>query len=102
MRRAAEHLRAHLADPRKELAEDDPELSSLVAQLVVEAGRESARPEMLEVQRLQLELARMDRQIQRARAREGGEVSELAQRRSEVKRDFERAYARVLDGTAER
>jgi DNA primase len=99
MRRAAEHLRAHLADPRKDLADDDPELSSLVAQLVVEAGRESARPEMLEVQRLQLELARMDRQIHRTRAQHGGEVSELARRRSEVKRDFERAYARVLEET---
>ena len=99
MRRAAEHLRAHLADPRKELSEDDPELSSLVAQLVVEAGRESARPEMLEVQRLQLELASMDRQIQRTRAQHGGEVSELARRRTEVKRDFERAYARVLEET---
>ena len=56
---------------------------------------------MLEVQRLQLELARMDRQIQHTRARQGGEVSELARRRTEVRRDFERAYARVLEETAE-
>ena len=100
MRRAAEHLRGRLADPQAELPGDDPELSSLVAQLVVEAGRESARADMLEVQRLQLELARMDRQIQRTRAQQGGEVSELARRRSDVKRDFERAYARVLAETA--
>jgi DNA primase len=102
LRRAAAHLRAHLTEPRQELPEDDPELAALVAQLVVEAGRESARAEMLEVQRLQLELARMDRQIQRTRAGQGGEVSELARRRTEVKRDFERAYARVLEETAER
>src|SRR5438128_323224 len=100
MRRAAEQLRGHLADPRAELSGDDPELASLVAQLVVEAGRESAPADLLEVQRLQLELARMDRQIQRTRAQHGGEVSELARRRSEVKRDFERAYARVLEETA--
>jgi DNA primase len=99
MRRAAEHLRAHLADPRRDLPADDPELSSLVAQLVVEAGRETARADMLEVQRLQLELARMDRQIQQSRAQRGGEVNELARRRTEVKREFERAYARVLEDT---
>jgi DNA primase len=98
-RRAAEHLRDHLADPQSGLPPGDPGLASLVAQLVVEAGRESARPEMLEVQRLQLELARMDREIQHTRARQGGEVSELARRRTEVRRDFERAYARVLEET---
>jgi hypothetical protein len=43
----------------------------------------------------------MDRQIQRTRASQGGEVSELARRRTEVKRDFERAYARVLEDTGE-
>jgi DNA primase len=100
-RRAAEHLREHLAEPQSGLPPHDPALASLVAQLVVEAGRESARPEMLEVQRLQLELARVDRQIQRTRARQDGEVSELARRRTEVRRDFERAYARVLDERGE-
>ena len=99
-RRAAEHLREHLAEPQSGLPPGDPELASLVAQLVVEAGRESARSVMLEVQRLQLELARMDREIQHTRARQGGEVSELARRRTEVRRDFERAYARVLAETA--
>jgi DNA primase len=102
MRRAAQHLRNHLSDPHRDLPEDDPELASLVAQLVVEAGRESARVHMLEVQRLQLELARMDRQIQSTRGGEGGEVSELARRRTEVKRDFERALAGALEETGER
>jgi hypothetical protein len=102
MRRAAQHLRSHLSEPRAGLPEADAALASLVAQLVVEAGRESAREDMLEVQRLQLELARMDRQIQRTRTRQQGEVSELARQRSEVKREFERAYARVLEETAQR
>ena len=102
MRRAAQHLRSHLSEPRAGLPEGDAGLASLVAQLVVEAGRESAREDMLEVQRLQLELARMDREIQRTRARQQGEVSELARQRSEVKREFERAYARVLEETAQR
>jgi DNA primase len=102
VRRAAEHLRAHPADPQSGLADDDPELSALIAQLVVEAGAEAGGAGMLEVQRLQLELARMERQIRRTRGERPGEVSELARRRSEVKRDFERAYARVLEETGER
>jgi hypothetical protein len=102
IRRAAQHLRSHLSDPHGDLPEDDPELASLVAQLVVEAGRESARVHMLEVQRLQLELARMDRQIESTRRAESGQVSELARRRSDVKLQFERAYARVLEETGDR
>jgi DNA primase len=102
VRRAAQHLRAHLTDPQSGLGGDDPELSALIAQLVVQAGGEARGAEMLEVQRLQLELARMERQIRRTRAGRPGEVSELARRRSEVKRDFERAYARVLEETGER
>jgi DNA primase len=97
VRRAAEHLREHLANPGAGLPENDPQLAALIAELDVEAGRESARPEMLEVQRLQLELARMDRHIQRARGQERGQVQELAQRRAEVKREFDLAYGRVLE-----
>jgi hypothetical protein len=82
--------------------EEDPELKGLLAELVVEAGREQSDPAMLEVQRLQLELARVDRQIQRARGQEKGDVSELARQRAEVKRDFDRAYGRVLEETGDR
>jgi hypothetical protein len=57
---------------------------------------------MLEVQRLQLELARVDRQIQQARGRESGDVSELAQRRADIKREFDLAYGGVLEQTGER
>src|SRR5436190_6656111 len=99
LRRAAEHLRRHLTDPQRDLPEGDAELAALMAELVVEAGRESVRPEMLEVQRLQLELARMDRAIHRTRSGEDGEVFDLARRRAEVKLDFDRAYARVLEET---
>jgi hypothetical protein len=81
--------------------DDDPELKRLLAELVVEAGRDDANPAMLEAQRLQLELARVDRQIQHARGRQSGEVSQLAQRKATVKRDFDRAYARVLEQTGE-
>src|SRR5262249_24922842 len=101
VRRAVGHLRAHLSDPGAELPEQDPELSALVAELVVAAGRESPRPEMLKVQRLQLELARLDRYIPRARGQERGDVRELARRRAEVQREFDSAYERALEETGE-
>jgi DNA primase len=105
-RRAAAHLRdgdlsAPMAPARGE-AEDDPELRSLLAELVVEAGGMERHPEMLEVQRLQLELARIDRDIQRARGRDDSAVSGLAVQRGRVKHDFDEAYGRVLDATGPR
>jgi DNA primase len=109
LRRAATRLRAGdlrapMSDPAgaQERLEDDPQLKGLLAELVVEAGGERADTAMLEVQRLQLELARVDRQIQRARGQDGGEISTLAQRKAQVKRDFDRAYGRVLEQTGDR
>jgi DNA primase len=102
LRRAAGHLRAHLTDPGTGLPEDDPELTGLLVELVVHAGRESPAPAMLESQRLQLELARVDREIQRARGQESGDVSELAVKRGEVKLEFDRAQERALEETGNR
>jgi DNA primase len=110
LRRATRRLRD--GDLREPMADDpsapdgglegDPELKALLAELVVEAGREQAHPAMLEVQRLQLELASVERQLQGARGRANGDVSELAHRRTEVKREFDRANERVLEETGER
>ncbi len=107
LRRAARHLReGALTDPLAaapgEGLDADPELARLLAELVVEAGREQAEPAMLEVQRLQLELARLERQIQQARGRESGDVSELARRKAEIRLEFDRAYGRVLEQTGDR
>ncbi|MFI5009806.1 MAG: DNA primase [Solirubrobacterales bacterium] len=106
LRRVAEHLRAgDLREPMKDsptraqgLAED-PELAGVLAELVVEAGREKTQPAMLDVQRLQLELARVDRQIQAARGQGAGDVSDLAHRRGQIKREFDGAYERALEQT---
>jgi DNA primase len=107
LRRAARRLRE--GDLREPMAsqgdgelESDPELKALLAELVVEGGRDAAHPAMLEAQRLQLELARVDRQIQHARGRQSGDVSDLARRKATVKLDFDRAYARVLEETGDR
>lgn len=108
LRRAAEHLRAgDLREPMKSAGAEgnghdpDPELEGVLAELVVQAGREESRPAMLRVQRLQLELARVDRQIQAARVQGAGDVSELARRRGDVKREFDRAYEQALRETGE-
>ncbi|HEY3830549.1 MAG TPA: DNA primase [Solirubrobacteraceae bacterium] len=100
LRRAAAHLRGgRLPEPMAGIDEQDPELTSVLAELVVQAGREFPVPAMLEVQRMQLELARLDRRIRGASAEGSGEVSELAHRRAEVKRAFEQAYERALEQT---
>jgi len=128
LRRAARRLRGRLREPLRDSGEEaqdldaDPQLKALLAELIVQAGSEPANPTMLPVQRLQLELALIDRRIQAARApepqragepREGeqqpsesasgapaaGEISELAVRRAELKRDFDRAYERALEVT---
>ena len=90
-----------MADPAgsEDGLDGDPQLKGLLAELVVEAGREQAQPAMLDVQRLQLELARVDRRIQQARGEESGDVSELARSRGEVKREFDRAQERALEKT---
>ncbi len=109
LRRAARHLReGSLEEPMASTPtgegalDDDPELKQLLAELTVQAGREETRPAMLEVQRLQLEMARMDRKIHQARGQHDGDVSALAQRRAEVKREFDHANERVLEETGDR
>lgn len=108
LRRVAEHLRAgDLREPMKSLSaagnghSPDPGLEGVLAELVVQAGREEGQPAMLSVQRLQLELARVDRQIQAARVQGAGDVSDLARRRGEVKREFDRAYEQALRESGE-
>ena len=73
-----------------------------MAELIVQAGGEAANPGMLEVQRLQLELARLDRGIQQARGQEGTDVAGLAEQKAQLKVEFDRAYAWVLEETGER
>ncbi len=108
LRRAARRLReVDLREPMAAVAaqgdlDADPELKALLAELVVEAGRGEVHPAMLEAQRLQLELARVEREIAQARGRRDGEVSDLARRKATVKHDFDRAYARVLEESGER
>ncbi|HEX5852879.1 MAG TPA: DNA primase [Solirubrobacteraceae bacterium] len=109
LRRAARRLReGGLEEPMRDrpgeggALDEDQELKGLLAELVVEAGRERSDPAMLEVQRLQLELARVDRQIQRARGQDNGDVNDLAKHKAKIKLEFDRAYGRVLEETGDR
>jgi hypothetical protein len=51
----------------------------------------------IEVQRLQLELARLERAIMAARSEPDAQVSEVAVRRAQIKRDFDAAQQHALE-----
>jgi DNA primase len=85
-RRAAAYLRGRLATPAGALPADDEPLARLVAELVIRAGELEATPEAIELEALQLDLARLDRQISHARVSgEEDRIGALAQERQRVR-----------------
>jgi DNA primase len=83
-RRAAALLRGHLASPSDILGED-PELIPLVAELRDTANRLDATPATLELEALQLDLHRLDREISAARTSAAGAgMQTLAAERQKV------------------
>ena len=87
-RAAAAHLRTHLEAPASGVA--DAALAALLAELAVRAAALAPVPAELEVERRQLELARVDRAIAGAR----GSDAVAAERRSAHERE---AVKRELD-----
>lgn len=85
-RRAVTHLREHLGAPTEGLDDlHDPELVALVRELAVRAtGMASSSSRDLEIERLQLALARTGREIAAAPAR-GGAIPRLAAQRDELR-----------------
>jgi DNA primase len=77
MRRAAAHLREHLASPSSGLADDDHELAKLVAELSVRASQRRGSPSVLKADALMLEILRLRRAIAAARASGLGGVAPL-------------------------
>jgi DNA primase len=98
--RAATHLRVHLADPAAGVAEDDHDLASLMTELSVRAANGTAKPELLRVEGLQLELARLDRAIASAKASGDGGVSKLVVERNAVKAGYDEAIEAAMDASA--
>ena len=78
-RRAAHYLAEHLEHPGQGLPADDDELAHLVAELVIQAGDLAADPAALQIERLQLDRNRLDREIAAAQ-RAGEPVHALAAR----------------------
>jgi DNA primase len=106
--RAAAHLQAgHLTAPTDGVSADDHELMGMLAELAAHASalagadtstvRAEEAAAQIEVQRLQLELARLERLILAARARRDGEVTEVAAQRAAIKREFDVAQQHALE-----
>ena len=84
-RLAAERLRGHLEHPASILLDED-ELAELVPEIVIHAGRLDATPATLELEALQLDLHRLDREITAAvhTGAPEGAMSTLAAERQRV------------------
>jgi hypothetical protein len=95
-RRAVAHLRAHLSAPTEGLDEVyDAELVALVREIAVRAtAMVSASRRDFEIERLQLALARVGREIAASRAA-GAAIEELAARRGELRADLDRLMEQV-------
>jgi hypothetical protein len=82
-RRAAGHLREHFDHPGEALPVDDAELAHLIAELVIRAGDLGGHGGDVALERLQLDLLRLNREIHAAE-RAGEPVGELARERQRV------------------
>ncbi|MGI8729772.1 MAG: hypothetical protein ACR2LK_07235, partial [Solirubrobacteraceae bacterium] len=96
-RRAASHLREHLDAPTTGLSADDPLLGFMRELAVGDEHAASATSTTFRIERLQLELARLDREIAAARTAASGDVSELARRRSDARERLAAALAQAMD-----
>jgi len=99
-RRAAVHLREHLDSPTTGLADDDPLLAFMRELAVGDARVSEPTRAAFEIERLQLTLARLDREIAAARAAASGDISELARRRGAAQGELARAVERAMDEDA--
>jgi DNA primase len=97
-RAAAAHLRTHLAAPATEV--DDAALAALLAELAVRAAAGTPVLAELEVERRQLELARIERAIAGARGAGAGGLTDLVRERETVKHEMDGWLTEALEQTA--
>jgi len=97
-RAAAEHLRSHIDAPAAGV--EDPALATLLAELSVRASALDAVPAQLEVERRQLELARIERAIDAARAGGGRGMVKLGREREAIRGELQDWIMRALEETA--
>jgi DNA primase len=93
VRRAATHLRAQLHSPLAGLPPDDEPLAALIAELAVRASREPAAPATLRVEWLQLEKARLEREMNAARAAGGEGLADLVREKQQVVEGIRSAFS---------
>jgi DNA primase len=96
-RAAATHLRTHLESPTSGV--DDSALATLLAELVVRAAALTPVPAELEVERCQLELARIERAIAGARGAGAGGLTDLVREREAVKGELDGWLNSALEAT---
>jgi DNA primase len=94
-RRAAGHLADRLAAPSEGLPADDPELERYVSELTHRAASETVSSASLQHAWLMLELSRLDRAIDAARAARSGDVSTLSREREKVRRAIRASSERL-------
>jgi DNA primase len=84
MFRTREWLEGHLDEPTRGLPREDEELVSAVTALAARAEREPAGHDAIEMNFLQLELARLDDEIKAASRNGGSHLVDLQRRRAEL------------------
>ena len=93
LRRAAAHLRGHLTSPTEGLEGEDADLAPLMAELTLRAAAEPWDAASLDLQALQLEKRRLEREIASASAEGRPEVSALAAEKQRVQQRIDSAMA---------
>lgn len=100
-RAAARWLRDHLADPAAGLDEQDPALQAVIREILVRVADVDPTDDAFAVTRLQLALARAQREAVAARRAHVG-VDEAERRRVELQAQLNAALDRVLEAGAPR
>ena len=98
-RRAAAHVLAQLAGGGSALPQDDDELATLIAALTVLSGGMRNSEAAVEGERLSLEVQRVKREIEVAKAAAAGDVGRLVALRQELERRRDGAIARAMEET---
>ncbi len=98
-RRLVEHLLTHDGPPSARLPDEDPELGSLMAGLLVRAGEQVADADALNAEVLKLRLAVVERQMKLAVASGSAEIPILAQERRGLQAAVAEAIGRHMDAS---
>jgi DNA primase len=99
-RKAAAHLRDHLATPLDGVPDEDAELLALLTELTIRAERDPAPPATLDAQTIALDRRRLEREIKAAQE-EGGTVADLAAELTRNKQDLDAAMDRATQAAGD-